>query len=358
MSESISVTFLHPEQQTVADVTESLVAFLASAREEVAVAIYDFSVDGPPAAAIAATLQELDRSGVRVRMVDHDERVNDYKSTVPAPQKPPEFIDSLGLDVRPVTDRFGLMHHKYAVVDGSRLWTGSLNWTEDAFALQENCFLIVEDVAIAAMYLANFEELWTSREVEGTGAHDHETRSLECKGDTVGVRPIFCPGRGPELASEIAAAMRHSRERILICSPVLTSGPILGALSDVVDRDGLRISGVVDGSMMRGVMRQWDRDTPDSWKPAAYRFLARRVGLVGRPSTPWGPHRPHDYMHAKVIVCDEHAYVGSYNHSRSGEENAENVLALTGGCAVADLATEVEKVIERYADGDNGAESE
>jgi len=48
MSESISVTFLHPEQQTVADVTESLVAFLASAREKVAVAIYDFSVDGPP----------------------------------------------------------------------------------------------------------------------------------------------------------------------------------------------------------------------------------------------------------------------------------------------------------------------
>jgi phosphatidylserine/phosphatidylglycerophosphate/cardiolipin synthase-like enzyme len=63
-------------------------------------------------------------------------------------------------------------------------------------------------------------------------------------------------------------------------------------------------------------------------------------------------------MHAKVIVCDERAYVGSYNHSRSGEENAENVLALTGGCAVADLATEVEKVIERYSDGDNGAEPE
>jgi hypothetical protein len=63
--------------------------------------------------------------------------------------------------------------------------------------------------------------------------------------------------------------MHHSHKRILICSPVLTSGPILGALSDVVDRDGLRISGVIDGSMMRGVMRQWGRDTPDSRKPAA-----------------------------------------------------------------------------------------
>jgi phosphatidylserine/phosphatidylglycerophosphate/cardiolipin synthase-like enzyme len=63
-------------------------------------------------------------------------------------------------------------------------------------------------------------------------------------------------------------------------------------------------------------------------------------------------------MHAKVVVCDDRAYVGSYNHSRSGGGNAENVLALTGGCAVAELAVEVEEVIDRYADGDNGAEPE
>ena len=52
---------------------------------------------------------------------------------------------------------------------------------------------------------------------------------------------FFRVNRDLELASEIAAAMRHSRERILICSPVLTSGPILGALIDVVDREAQMI---------------------------------------------------------------------------------------------------------------------
>ena len=31
-------------------------------------------------------------------------------------------------------------------------------------------------------------------------------------------------------------------------------------------------------------------------------------------------------MHAKVVVADDIAFVGSFNFSRSGERNAENVL--------------------------------
>lgn len=355
MSDQITASFLHPERQSLEDVTGSLVEFLGSAREEVAIAIYDFHVDGPPAAAITETLQRLDGAGVRVRLVDHDERVNDYKSCIPCPQKPPEYIDSLGLDVRPVTDRYGLMHHKYAVVDGARLWTGSMNWNEDSFTLQENCVITVEDEPTAQAYLTNFEELWTSREVEGTGEHDYASRSLTTNGGSVDVRPIFCPGRGPELATEIARAIRKARERILICSPVLTSGPILGALTDVLDRDGLEIAGVVDGPMMKGVLKQWEGLDPVSWKPAAYRYIAKRTDLRGRPSTPWGRDRPHDYMHAKLVICDDRAYVGSYNHSRSGEENAENVLVISGRGVVDQLATDVEAVIERYGENHEGS---
>ena len=348
MSAEIVTTFLHPGGHTVAEVSARLAAFLGSAKSDLAVAIYDFNVDGPPAEAITETLQQLDKSGVRVRMVDHDERVNDYKSCIPCPQKPPEYIDSIGLDVRPVTDRFGLMHHKYAVVDGARVWTGSMNWNEDSFSLQENCVITVDDEETAAAFLTNFEELWESREVEGTGERDHAWRELESRAGPVEVRPIFCPGRGPELATEIARRIRKARRRVLICSPVLTSGPILGALTDVLERDELEIAGVVDGPMMQGVLRQWETQSPDSWKPAAYRYIARQTGLRGRPSTPWGPDRPHDYMHAKLTICDDRAYVGSYNHSRSGEENAENVLVIKGAELVDELAADVRAVIDRY----------
>jgi phosphatidylserine/phosphatidylglycerophosphate/cardiolipin synthase-like enzyme len=244
------------------------------------------------------------------------------------------------------------MHHKYVVVDGARLWTGSMNWSEDSFALQENCVVTVEDEPTAMAYLTNFEELWARREVEGTGEHDYRPRALSLHGSSVEVRPIFCPGRGPELAADMAASIRRARKRVLVCSPVLTSGPILGALTDVLDREGLRIAGVVDGPMMRGVLRQWQEQSPGSWKPAAYRYISERIGLRGRPSTPWGPDRPHDYMHAKLMICDDRVYAGSYNHSRSGEENAENVLVMDGAGLANRLAQEVDDVIARYADGD------
>ena len=48
----------------------------------------------------------------------------------------------------------------------------------------------------------------------------------------------------------------------------------------------------------------------------------------GKRSTPYGPGTVHDYMHAKFVVADDMVFVGSYNLSHSGEENAENVLEI------------------------------
>ena len=43
---------------------------------------------------------------------------------------------------------------------------------------------------------------------------------------------------------------------------------------------------------------------------------------------PWSPVSVHDFMHAKVVVADDVTFVGSFNFSRSGERNAENVLEI------------------------------
>ncbi|MGB2926454.1 MAG: phospholipase D-like domain-containing protein [Limnothrix sp.] len=66
----------------------------------------------------------------------------------------------------------GLMHHKFMVVDGERVITGSANWTLSGihgdFANLEtrgnaNHLLVIEDQAIAAHFTAEFEEMWTGR---------------------------------------------------------------------------------------------------------------------------------------------------------------------------------------------------
>ena len=60
-------------------------------------------------------------------------------------------------------------------------------------------------------------------------------------------RAIACA----ELAALIASRIACARERILICSPVLTSGPILGALSDVLGRGTVPVTGVIDRTQMQ-----------------------------------------------------------------------------------------------------------
>ena len=90
------------------------------------------------------------------------------------------------------------------------------------------------------------------------------------------------------------------------------------------------VTGVVDRTQMHDVLGKRGTSTKASWKPDAFRFVASKANFGGKRSIPWGPATVHDFLHAKLVVCDDWAFAGSYNHSRAGEENAENVLAIDG----------------------------
>jgi phosphatidylserine/phosphatidylglycerophosphate/cardiolipin synthase-like enzyme len=53
-------------------------------------------------------------------------------------------------------------------------------------------------------------------------------------------------------------------------------------------------------------------------------------------------------MHAKVTVADDRIFVGSFNLSHSGEDNAENVLELEDARLADRLAAFVDGVRARY----------
>lgn len=54
------------------------------------------------------------------------------------------------------------MHHKFAVIDGRFLVTGSLNWTRAG--VLENCenVLVLDAPAVAGRYTAQFNALWAA----------------------------------------------------------------------------------------------------------------------------------------------------------------------------------------------------
>ena len=53
-------------------------------------------------------------------------------------------------------------------------------------------------------------------------------------------------------------------------------------------------------------------------------------------------------MHAKVVVADDMTFVGSFNLSRSGERNAENVLEIRDHEIADRLATFIDEIRTRY----------
>jgi phosphatidylserine/phosphatidylglycerophosphate/cardiolipin synthase-like enzyme len=130
------------------------------------------------------------------------------------------------------------------------------------------------------------------------------------------------------MATRIAHRIARSKRRIRVCSPVLTSAPILGALAEAVSDGKVDVSGVVDATQMEGVFYQWSMNGNAQWKlPLVARVLGG-AGFAGKRSTPYGQGDVHDFMHAKVVVADDLVFTGSYNLSHSGEQNAENVLEI------------------------------
>ena len=85
-----------------------------------------------------------------------------------------------------------------------------------------------------------------------------------------------------------------------------------------------------------------------SWKTPSLKFLLGRASFSGKQSTPYAPGAVHDYMHAKVCVCDDTVFIGSFNLSHSGEENAENVLEIDDVALAERMAGFVDSIRARY----------
>jgi phosphatidylserine/phosphatidylglycerophosphate/cardiolipin synthase-like enzyme len=129
---------------------------------------------------------------------------------------------------------------------------------------------------------------------------------------------------------------------------VLTAGPILGTLLEVVNEGRCAVVGVVDDTQVDDVFRQWSVNPMSAWKIPLLQTIVERAAFAGKHSTPWRADGVQDSMHAKVVVCDDVSFVGSFNFSRSGERNAENVLELRDAGLAERLAAYVDAVRALY----------
>jgi phosphatidylserine/phosphatidylglycerophosphate/cardiolipin synthase-like enzyme len=341
LSGSIETRTLTDGGQQAVDVAKQVVSFLGEARRSLDLAQYDFHLGPETAALVGGAIKAAAARGVAVRMI-YDVG---HRNPIPVPP-PPEpdvtLISSLGVPHRPIAGIPDLMHHKYVVRDGEIVWTGSANWTDDSWARQENVIVIAESTKLAADFTADFEQLWSKGIVEASGFVD--PNPVRVAGNNV--RAWFTPGFGEALSRRIAKRIRRARRRVRICSPVLTVAPVLSALSERIS-EGLDIAGCLDRPQIEGVIYQWGIDGNAAWKLPLLR-QALKADFSAKPSTPWGEQTVHDFMHAKVTVVDDVVFAGSFNLSRSGEQNAENVLEIEDPKLADRLAVFIDEVRARY----------
>ena len=345
VSSRVELATLTDGGQAAFEVAGAIAAFLHDARESLDLALYDVRLESDAGALVLASLLAAHQRGVRVRLIYNVA----HPGPIPVPPPPetrPEAIEALPVETRAVAGVPDLMHHKFCVRDGRDVWTGSMNWTEDSWTRQENVVVrVLGAERLAYAFTLAFEQLWDTSTVRGSGKV--EPRPVDLDGGAT-VRPWFTPGHGEALSHRVAKHVGRASRRIRIASPVLTAGPLLGTLVEVVNERRCDVAGVIDDTQVDEVVGQWRTNGVSAWKIPLLRTIVTGARLSGKPSTRWSPDAVQDVMHAKVVVADDVSFVGSFNFSRSGELNAENVLELADAATADKLAAYVDEVRARY----------
>lgn len=133
---------------------QAVVAQISKATKTIDIAMYYFTARETAQALIKAK----DRN-VKIRVVlDKSQEGGSYAKS--------RFLIKNGINAKIHTGS-GLMHNKFAVIDGGTLITGSFNWTATAEDKNEENLLIITDPTLIAKYQERFEYLWKgSREVK------------------------------------------------------------------------------------------------------------------------------------------------------------------------------------------------
>ena len=114
-------------------------------------------------------------------------------------------------------------------------------------------------------------------EVDAAAVHaDPGVRPVDA-GDGIEVRPWFTPGYGEALSHRVAKFLGRARHRVRIASPVLTSGPILGTLVEVVNERRCDVAGVIDETQVDEVFHQWATNGVSAWKIPLLRAVLTSV---------------------------------------------------------------------------------
>jgi phosphatidylserine/phosphatidylglycerophosphate/cardiolipin synthase-like enzyme len=279
------------QRQIEGGVDEPLALAIRQARSSVDLAAYSLNLWS-----IRDALLDAQRRGVVVRLVMESSNMDDDV---------PQALMNAGIPI--VGDRRdGLMHDKFVVIDGTEVWTGSLNFTVGGTYYDSNNLIRIRSLPVAENFTREFEEMFLDDKFGPDTVAETPNPQVTVNG--VQIETFFSPD--DQVNEAILPLLENARESIYFLAYSFTADDLGQAIRAAAQR-GVQVRGVMDNNQIESnTGTEYDLFRRDG-------LDVRRDGLDG-------------LMHHKVIIIDREIVItGSYNFSRSAEErNDENVVIL------------------------------
>ena len=284
-----------------------LAAAIDSARLSVDVAIYSLTLNSIRDALIRAY-----KRGVRVRMVMESDNMDSS-----ATQK----VKDAGIPI--LGDRReGLMHDKFAVIDNSEVWMGSMNYTDSGTYADNNNLMRIRSVKMAEDYTKEFEEMFVDDKFGPNVVAKTPNPHVTIDGTPIDV--YFSPD--DHVQAGLVDLINTAQKSIYFMAFSFTTDEIGDAIRARA-KDGVAVAGVMDADQVKSNIGT----EFDPFSQAGLDVL--RDGNKG-------------LMHHKVIVIDENTVIfGSYNFTNSAEtKNDENLIVVYNKEIAAQFLAEFQRV--------------
>jgi len=292
-------------------VKSEIISLINSASKSLYAAVYDINDSD-----IVSALLSAHKKGIDVKVVMDDMQAETEKDIVSP-------LNSAGI-LKTDNNKSALMHDKFVVIDGSKVLTGSTNWTENCLFYNNNNSLLIISDKLTADYTTEFNEMWDGKFGSNSPAstpYPHITLG------TTDIQCYFAPEDNVEdhIVSEIMSAKSY----IDFATFTFTSIPISNEIIQKI-QDGVKVKGIYETRQASQYC------TYDNLKLAGADVI-----YDGNPKT----------MHDKFFLIDGQTVItGSYNPTKQANtENDENLLIIKDSSIAQTYESEFNKLFSMWS---------
>ena len=203
------------------NVSNTINEFLASAKKEIHCIVRSLNY-----LSIEEKLNKSRNEGIKVRLFINSDYAGNKRIYWPSTR----FDDH---------KRKGMLHSNYCVIDGEKIFTGSLILNQNTIEKNLHTFVIIKSEELAKRYNSNFWQLYNNKSNK-TGAGKKEIIEIN---EEIKIKPYFCPYDDCEKI--IVEEIENAKERINLAVYSMSDEGIFQAIKKA-EKKGVKVHGVME----------------------------------------------------------------------------------------------------------------